>query len=199
MLVALLRANANAFINGNLNLLKAGAVLTIPTDEQAAAVSDAEASRTVIAQSKDFNAFRAKLAGNAPTQQVAAADRSRQWRAANAGRRQAHRRAAPDKLTLSKGAADAKAAADKIAQGKGGPGCGQARSRTDPQRQGPLQHWCCVRYSGDIRVRSHRAPASAPAPRPVTIVAAAPAVARAGSRPVVAARRGSCRRRHPHL
>jgi pilus assembly protein FimV len=118
MLVALLRANADAFINGNLNLLKAGAVLTMPTEEQAAAVSEAEASRTVVAQSRDFNAFRNKLASNAPAQQVATADRS----ASGAVQAQVEDKrtgaAAPDKLTLSKGGADAKAAEEKIAQAK---------------------------------------------------------------------------------
>src|SRR5690606_17213825 len=99
MLVALLRANADAFINGNLNLIKAGAVLTVPTDEQVAAISEAQASRTVIAQSRDFNAFRSKLASNAPQQQVAAADRT----ASGAVQAQVEdKRAsatAPDKLT----------------------------------------------------------------------------------------------------
>ncbi len=118
MLVALLRANQNAFINGNLNLLKAGAVLTIPSEEQANAISDAEASRTVIAQSRDFNEFRNKLASNAPEQKVQAADRS----AGGAVKAQVEDKrtatAAPDKLTLSKGTADAKAAEEKIAQAK---------------------------------------------------------------------------------
>ncbi len=118
MLVALLRANQNAFINGNLNLLKAGAVLTMPTAEQANAVSETDASRTVIAQSRDFNDFRNKLASNAPEQKVEAADRS----AGGAIKAQVEDKrsatAAPDKLTLSKGTADAKAAEEKVAQAK---------------------------------------------------------------------------------
>ena len=118
MLVALLRANADAFINGNLNLIKAGAVLTVPTDDQITAVSEAQASQTVIAQSRDFNAFRSKLASNAPEQQVASADRT----ASGAVQAQVEDKrtsaAAPDRLTLSKGAADAKAAEERIAQAK---------------------------------------------------------------------------------
>ena len=118
MLVALLHANQKAFINGNLNLLKAGAVLTIPTDEQANATSEADASRTVIAQSRDFNAFRNKLASNAPEQKVESTDRS----AGGAVKAQVEDKrsttAAPDKLTLSKGTADAKAAEGKVAQAK---------------------------------------------------------------------------------
>ncbi len=118
MLVALLRANQNAFINGNLNLLKAGAVLTMPTEEQASATSEADASRTVVAQSRDFNDFRNKLASNAPQQKVEAADRS----AGGAVKAQVEdtrsATATPDKLTLSKGTADAKAAEEKVAQAK---------------------------------------------------------------------------------
>jgi pilus assembly protein FimV len=118
MLVALLRANQNAFINGNLNLLKAGAVLNMPTEEQANALSESDASSTVIAQSKDFNEFRNKLARNAPVQKVEAADRA----AGGAVKAQVEdkRSAAPtpDKLTLSKGNVDAKAAEEKIAQAK---------------------------------------------------------------------------------
>ncbi|MEO8542182.1 MAG: FimV/HubP family polar landmark protein [Burkholderiaceae bacterium] len=118
MLVALLRANQNAFINGNLNLLKAGAVLTMPNEEQLSAVPEAEASRTVIAQSKDFNQFRSKLASNAPARKVEAADRAAGGTVQARVEDKRTATPAPDKLTLSKGNADAKAAEEKIAQAK---------------------------------------------------------------------------------
>jgi len=66
MLVALLRANPQAFIHDNVNRIKAGAVMTVPTAEQAQATPAAEAAQIVIAQSKDFNYFRRELAGSAP-------------------------------------------------------------------------------------------------------------------------------------
>ncbi len=116
MLVALLRANPDAFIEGNINRIKSGALVTVPTAEQAQAISASEATQTVIAQSKDFNDFRKKLAGNAPTTRVAAADRQ------SSGSVQAKvddKKAgtnAPDKLTLSKGAVQAQANTDKIAK-----------------------------------------------------------------------------------
>ena len=75
MLVALLRGNPQAFISGNINRLKAGAVLNIPAESDAAAVSSSEASQTIFAQSKDFNNFRQKLAGGIPTTQVESANR----------------------------------------------------------------------------------------------------------------------------
>ncbi len=103
MLVALLQANPDAFINGNINRLKSGAVLDLPTAEQAAAVPAADARQTLVAQSRDFNEFRRRLAENAPATQVAPADRQSGGSVRTEEQRPAA--ASPDKLTLSKGAA----------------------------------------------------------------------------------------------
>ena len=65
MLVGLLRANKEAFDNGNMNRLKAGRILTVPDQEALAAVSPAEARKTVLAQASDWNAYRRKLAAAA--------------------------------------------------------------------------------------------------------------------------------------
>jgi pilus assembly protein FimV len=66
MLVAMLRSNPNAFIGDNINRMRSGAVLNVPTAEVAQSVSAAEATQIVVAQSKDFNGFRSNLASNAP-------------------------------------------------------------------------------------------------------------------------------------
>lgn len=117
MLVALLRSNPDAFIGGNVNRLKSGAVLEVPTGDQAEYVPAAEASRTIVAQSKDFNEFRRKLAEGAPTTQVAGADRRAAGQVQAKVEDKAPAAATPDKLTLSKGAVQSKAAAEeKIAQ-----------------------------------------------------------------------------------
>jgi pilus assembly protein FimV len=116
MLVALLRANPDAFIAGNINRIKAGAVLDLPSAEQAALVEPGEAGRTVVAQSRDFNEFRRKLAEGVPTSQVAAADRQASGRLQAKVEDKKPAAAAPDKLTLSKSAVQAKAAEDKIAK-----------------------------------------------------------------------------------
>ena len=76
MLVAMLRANPNAFIRGNVNLLKAGAVLQVPTAEEAQAVSPPAAHRAVLAQSRDFQAYRGGLAQRVRAAEVASAGRS---------------------------------------------------------------------------------------------------------------------------
>lgn len=75
MLVALMRANPESFVQGNVNRLKAGTVLQLPDTAQAQATSVKEARQIIAAQSRDFNEFRRKLAGAAPVAQVAAADR----------------------------------------------------------------------------------------------------------------------------
>jgi pilus assembly protein FimV len=117
MLVALLRSNPDAFIGGNVNRLKAGAVLEVPSADQAEAVSASEASQTIVAQSRDFNAFRRKLAESAPATQTAGADRQATGQVQAKVEDKAPAAATPDKLTLSKGAVQGKAAAEeKIAQ-----------------------------------------------------------------------------------
>ncbi len=62
MLTALYRANQSAFIDGNINLLKVGAVLQMPSAEQAQGIPQKEARRFVVAQSENFNAYRQRLA-----------------------------------------------------------------------------------------------------------------------------------------
>ena len=62
MLTAIYRANQSAFIDGNINLVKSGSVLQMPTAEQAQSISQPEARRFVLAQSESFNAYRRRLA-----------------------------------------------------------------------------------------------------------------------------------------
>lgn len=64
MLVALVRANPDAFDGGNMNRLRAGRILNIPDQTSAEAVTPQEARRVVAAQTSDFAAYRARLAGS---------------------------------------------------------------------------------------------------------------------------------------
>ena len=117
MLVALLRSNPDAFIGGNINRLKSGAVLDIPAAEDAAAISPGEASRTIVAQARDFNEFRQKLAASVPGTQVDSANRQAGGKVQAKVEDRAASSATPDKLTLSKGAIQGKAGAeDKLAK-----------------------------------------------------------------------------------
>ncbi|MCC7547705.1 MAG: hypothetical protein IT532_08065 [Burkholderiales bacterium] len=65
MLVLLVRANPDAFVDGNMNRLRAGKVLQIPGGSEAAAIDPAEARRVVRLQTADFNAYREKVAAAA--------------------------------------------------------------------------------------------------------------------------------------
>ena len=119
MLVALLQTNPNAFIGGNINRLKSGAVLDIPAAEDAGKLSASDASSTIIAQAKDFNAFRQKLASGVPLAQVDGATRQAGGKVQAKVEDRAAVAVTPDKLTLSKGAVQGKAATeDKIVKDK---------------------------------------------------------------------------------
>lgn len=104
MLLALLRSNPEAFVAGNVNRLKAGAVLKLPSAADANTVARAEARQTIIAQSRDFNAFRQRLALNARPAQVAASGRETTGKVDSSVTEKTPAATAADKLTLSKGA-----------------------------------------------------------------------------------------------
>lgn len=118
MLVAMLRSNPQAFVNGNINRMRSGVVVQMPGQAAAQATSAKEARQIMAAQSQDFNQFRRQLAGVAPVATVEAASRSA------SGQVQAHvadakaATAAPDKLTLSKGSVKGVAADEQVAQQK---------------------------------------------------------------------------------
>ncbi|WP_457442183.1 FimV/HubP family polar landmark protein [Roseateles sp. P5_E4] len=113
MLVGLFRNNPDAFIDGNMNLLKSGAVLQVPSSDSLAAVPAPEARRVILAQSADFSAYRQRLASAAPTLQNSGSERQSkgQVQAAVEDRKPAAA-PTPDKLTLSKAGSTAASAAE---------------------------------------------------------------------------------------
>jgi len=116
MLVALLRANPEAFIGGNVNRLKAGVLVEVPSAEEAGLVPSGEARQTIVAQSRDFNEFRRRLAEGLPTTRIGTSGRQVSGKVQAQVEEKKPTAAAPDKLTLSKGAVQGKAAEDKIAR-----------------------------------------------------------------------------------
>ena len=62
MLIAIYRANEDAFIRKNVNLLRAGRILDIPGAEAVSAIDPEEAKRLVQAHMDDFAAYRSRLA-----------------------------------------------------------------------------------------------------------------------------------------
>jgi len=168
MLVGLYRNNEDAFINGNMNRLKAGSVLQVPSAESLGSVSTAEARQVIRAQSADFNAYSQRLSGAAPTIKQDESDRQAKGRvqAAVDDRKQAAA-PTPDKLTLSK-AADGKTA---------------AVSKDTEKKDSAARVAELTRNVEELKKLSSAAkPAAAPAPAPVAAPAPAPSPA-----PVVAA------------
>ncbi|MET0543183.1 MAG: FimV/HubP family polar landmark protein [Variovorax sp.] len=120
MLVAMLRSSPDAFLGGNVNRMKAGAIINVPSAAQATATPPDEARRVVTAQSRDFSDYRQRLAGNAPTSRVARADRQAGGKVQTNVQDRNAAAASPDKLTVSPGgstaAADEKLAAERQAK-----------------------------------------------------------------------------------
>ena len=127
MLVSLYRANPDAFIGNNMNRLRAGQILSVPTTDVSTSVSTPDAHGIVIAQATDFNDYRNKLAGQVatgPSQKPAENRQSASGKiAAKVEEKPTAANESVDKLKLSKAdaAASGKAAAaqeDKIARDK---------------------------------------------------------------------------------
>ena len=65
MLLAMVRANPEAFIEGNVHLLREGAQIKLPSEAQALAISAQEARQIVVAQTVDFVDYARRLAQSA--------------------------------------------------------------------------------------------------------------------------------------
>ncbi|WP_162520937.1 type IV pilus assembly protein FimV, partial [Pseudaquabacterium pictum] len=119
MLVGLYRANPDAFIDSNVNRLRAGSVLTVPAADEVRDVTSGDAKRLLSAQSADFSAYRARLAQAAPQAQAPEAGRATQGKVqAAVDDRKQSAAPSPDKLKLSDPAIKASAPAAGPAQGK---------------------------------------------------------------------------------
>ena len=106
MLVSLYRGNPDAFIGNNMNRLKSGVVLSVPGAESAKGIAAPEARQVIQAQSADFGAYRQRLAAGLPEARAEGSTRQASGKVqASVTDRQQAATAAPDKLTLSKGAA----------------------------------------------------------------------------------------------
>lgn len=125
MLIALQRANEDAFINNNINLVREGRILNIPDAEAAAAVDSADATRLVIAQHADFDEYRSRLGMTVAAAPAKPAAAERTAAGPVTAKPAEPKPAAPkDQLTLSRaepkkpGAPSAKAASedDRVAQ-----------------------------------------------------------------------------------
>lgn len=121
MLVALFKSNAGAFDDSNMNRLRTGAIITVPSADEAAATPAQEATRVVQVQASDWRAYRDRIAAAAPTSQGAGRSATGQIGAAVSEATPAARPGG-DQLRVSKAAAGGRGAAaateDAVAQGQ---------------------------------------------------------------------------------
>ncbi len=66
MLVALFKSNQGAFEGANMNRLRSGAIITIPSAVDTSSTQAGEATQIVKVQSSDWRAYRDRVAGAAP-------------------------------------------------------------------------------------------------------------------------------------
>ncbi len=131
MLVALYRANPDAFKGENMNRMQAGRILAVPGADTVRATGAAEAKGIVTAHAIDFDAYRNKLAGQVSQSKPAKAAQATQSTAGKIGATKVQEKPtavseSQDKLKLSKAEPAAKSAGksavaseeDKIAKAK---------------------------------------------------------------------------------
>lgn len=179
MLVGLYRANPDAFIDHNMNLLKSGSVLQVPGSDSLGSLSTSEARQVIQAQSADFSAYRQRLAGAAPTLKSDQSERQAKGSVQAAVEdRKPSTAQAPDKLTLSKAGKAASAAAEaKVSK--------DTEKKDAATRVAELTR--NVEELKKLSSAAKPAPAApAPAPTPVPAPTPAPAPAPVVAAPVVA-------------
>ena len=115
MLVALYRANPDAFKGENMNRMQAGRILAVPSTESVRALDGAEAKGVVTAHALDFEAYRNKLAGQVATSRPSRAAQATQSTGGKIGATKVEEKPtavseAQDKLKLSKAEPAARAA-----------------------------------------------------------------------------------------
>jgi len=105
MLLAMLRSNPTAFVESNVNRLKTGALITLPSAQEATSVSREEARNAIQIQAEDFREYRARLAATQLGGEAPKASRASEGRLdAQVSNKAANTN---DKLTLTKPGKDA--------------------------------------------------------------------------------------------
>lgn len=116
MLVGLYQTNQDAFINGNMNRLRAGKILSVPEKEKLESISPEQAVKEIRTHSSDWNSYRQKLAETVAKAPTEAAPASKSGASGKLAAKVEDKAAPPpgtskEVLKLSRGDAKGKAAA----------------------------------------------------------------------------------------
>lgn len=118
MLLAYLNRNPDAFIEKNVNLVKAGKVLNIPSSQEAGLISPTEASRIIRIQSQDFSTYKQGLARRLPTVVTQEATREKTGEVTIKIEEKSTLESKKDTLTLTKSGSDITKAEESLAQAR---------------------------------------------------------------------------------
>jgi pilus assembly protein FimV len=207
MLVAIYQANPDAFA-GNMNRLKAGAVMRVPDQAAAGAIDKGEARRIVIAETGNFSQYRQRVAGAAAKAPAPATE-------------QAPKQAAAGTVTAKvEEKSKAQAPSDQLKVAKADPGTAGATGQSAAAKQAEVDKAAKEKAAKDAAARAAEleknvkdlkaaevksqtmaaaqqaakapapSPAATPAPAPAPVAAApaaSPAASPAPVAPVVAA------------
>jgi pilus assembly protein FimV len=169
MLAGLYRSNPDAFIRNNINRLRSGVVLSVPTAEQAKSVTPSQAREIIVAQSVDFGTYRSRLAEGAPAAATDGAGRQGSGKAqAEVHDRNQGAAPSPNKLRLS-GASAPETQVSQATQRKDA----AAREAEVARNVQDLQN-LRKGVAGAASAPAAPAPAPMPAPTPAPTPAAAP-------------------------
>jgi pilus assembly protein FimV len=163
MLVSLYRNNPQAFIDDNMNRMKSGVTLAVPSAETAKQLSQEEAHQVIQAQSADFAAYRHRLATGVTTVRTDESKRqaSGKVEAQIQDQKTASAPPAPDKLTLSRGAV------------KPGATAPEAKISKETQRQAEAAR--VAELTRNLQELKKLSPGTPPATAPAKAAAPAPA------------------------
>ena len=177
MLAGLYNANPDAFIHKNINRLRSGSVLSVPSTEQVKAITPAQAREIIVAQSADFGSYRGRLAEGAPRVATDSAGRREGGKVqSDVQDRSAAATQKPDRLRLS-GAASAPIDT-KISQAT------QNRDAAAREKEVNKNIEDLTKLRQGVAAASAPAAAAAPAPAPAPAPAAAPPAPPAPAVPV---------------
>ncbi|MCS0657970.1 FimV/HubP family polar landmark protein [Massilia terrae] len=201
MLVALYRANPDAFFGHNMNRLRSGQILSVPDTDAIRATNPVEARSMVVAHAADFNSYRNKLAGQVASSEALKVPQAGQSASGKIGAKVEERPTAAnesqDQLHLSK-AAPAKAGGGKgstaasedvIAKEKALADA-QARVReleknvTDLEKLVTVKNQAGAAATANAKPEAPKPAASAPAPVPPKPAAVAAAAKPSAAKPV---------------
>lgn len=118
MMIALQKANPQAFIHGNINLVKAGSTLQMPDSAELSAISDKEARRLFERQAQEFDAYRQGVAARKGSAAAGGSASRGRVSAASPTESGSSPDRAGDKVVLSGSSSSDKAADERAAAGK---------------------------------------------------------------------------------